>query len=182
MRYFKKLVGKDIYLSPMNSEDFEIYTKWLNCADVTKNLGNYSMVISLDSERKSLEQMTTSGYNFAIVLAESDTLIGNISLMDVNNLKRKATLGLFIGDEDNRNKGYGSQAIELLLDYGFNSINLHNIMLKVFATNTRAIACYKKVGFTECGRRREDNFIDGEYIDTISMDILEDEFRSRNSP
>jgi len=172
MRYFKKLIGERIYLSPINIDDAEIYTKWLNDFAVSGGLGNFRMMISLESERKILEQLSTEGHNYAIILAKDDTLIGNIGMMDIDNINRTATVGLFIGESENRSKGYGSEALHLILDFGFKSLNLHNIMLHVHSDNAQGIACYKKVGFKEFGRRREARFIDGKYIDLVHMEIL----------
>ena len=82
-------------------------------------------------------------------------------------------------DVEEREKGYGTEAINLILDYGFNYLNLNNIKLDVVEFNERAIACYKKCGFKECGRRRKCEFIDGNYYDRISMDILKEEFTDK---
>lgn len=60
-----------------------------------------------------------------------------------------------IGEEENRNKGYGTETLKLLISYGFDYLNLNNIMLSVYSFNGNAISCYKKVGFKEIGRRRE---------------------------
>ena len=171
MKYFKKIVGERLYLSPMNVEDAETYVKWLSDRGVTDNLGNTSSVISLIGEKEYIESKKVNNYDFAIVLND-DTLIGNISLMHVNLISRKSTLGIFIGDEQNRNKGYGSEAIKLLVDYGFNILGLHNIDLNVFEFNKGAIKAYEKVGFKEYGRRHESYFLDGKFHDEISMEII----------
>ena len=92
--------------------------------------------------------------------------------MNVNLVSRKATLGIFIGDEENRSKGYGTEAMKLLVDYGFNILGLHNIDLNVFAFNKQAIRAYEKVGFKEYGRRHESYFLDGKFHDEISMEII----------
>lgn len=178
MRYFKKIVGERLYLSPMNPEDAQPYTQWLNDVSVSDNLGAYAKMISLASEEKALERMACEGQNYAMVLLSGDRLIGNISLMEIDNISRRATVGLFIGDAENRGKGYGAEALRLLLGYGFQTLNLHNIMLHVHADNAQAIACYKKVGFREFGRRREALFKKGAYIDVVHMDILATEFRA----
>jgi len=181
MRYFKKLIGERVYLSPVNKDDVEIYTKWLNDEGVAVNLGQYAKVITLNSEQKFLEEMTSDGYNFAIVKSDN-TLIGNISLFSINHISRSATTGLFIGESENRGKGYGTEALHLLLEFGFNALNLHNIMLNVYSDNEQAIACYKQVGFTEFGRRRESVFKGGRYIDDdVCMDILSTEFLNKSS-
>ena len=176
MKYFRKLVGERIYLSPMNLQDAETYTRWLNDAAVSGYLGNFDRVISLASEQKALEKMTSEGQNYAIVKMENDSLIGNISLMEINALSRGATVGLFIGDAENRGKGYGTEALRLILDYGFNTLNLHNIMLLAHADNKQGLACYKKVGFSEFGRRRDARFKNGTYVDVVFMDMLDSEF------
>ena len=176
MKYFPKITGERLYLSPISLDDAEIYTKWLNDPAVARNLGQYIQMISLANEKKTLEQMALEGHNYAIILKDSDQLIGNISLMEINHLGRRATLGLFIGDADKRGKGYGTEAIRLILDYGFNTLNLHNIMLNVNAGNEQGLACYRKVGFREFGRRRESIYFKGQYTDLIYMDILDSEF------
>lgn len=85
-------------------------------------------------------------------------------------------MGLFIGEEENRGKGYGQEVLRLLLDFAFETLNLHNVMLRVFAFNERAIHTYQKVGFREFGRRRESYYAKGRFWDEIHMDILKEEY------
>ena len=174
MRYFKKLVGENIYLSPINLEDYEKYTEWVNDLDISLKLGNAHQIYTLQKEQEILEDISEN--SFAIILKENDKLIGNCGLIDVEQVTRKAELGIFIGEKEYWNMGYGTEAITLLLDYGFNLLNLHNIMLEVFAFNKRAIECYKKIGFKEIGRRREAREIAGKKYDEVFMDILATEF------
>lgn len=177
MKYFKKLVGEKIYLSPMNVDDYEIFTEWMNDFDTTDYIGRSCFNITLENEKEYLEENTKGKMQFMIVRLEDDVAIGTISLENINNINRRATLGIFIGDKSGRNKGYGTEAIRLILDYGFNYLNLNNIKLDLMEFNERALACYKKCGFKEYGRRRKSNFINGKYYDTIEMDILADEFK-----
>ena len=172
MRYFKKIEGERVYLSPMRVEDAEMYTKWMNDPEVSTYLGQYDNMVSLENERAYIESAVKDGHNYAIVLNDGDQLIGNISLMNINHRHRRATLGLFIGEAEHRSKGYGTEAVRLIVNYGFKTLNLSNIMLMVFSPNKRAIACYEKVGFKEFGRRTKCAFIDGEYVDDVYMEIL----------
>lgn len=176
MKYFKKLVGERVYLAPMIMENLEKYTEWMNDFETTDYIGRSAGVTTLESERKWLERNVENEGMFCIVEKESDKLIGNIGLKNINHLHRTATLGIFIGDKECRNKGYGTDAIKLLLDYGFNYLNLKNIKLDVFEFNERAKACYEKCGFKEYGRRRKCYFLNGKYYDRIEMDILAEEF------
>ncbi|HJJ12661.1 MAG TPA: GNAT family N-acetyltransferase [Clostridiaceae bacterium] len=89
---------------------------------------------------------------------------------------KNAVLGIFIGDEDFRNNGYGSEVIKLLLEYGFRYLNLHSIKLDLLSCNERAHKCYLKCGFKDAGRTRENVFVNGKYYDKLHMDILENEF------
>ena len=174
MKYFKKLIGERIYLSPMNVEDAEKYVEWLSDFRTTDGIGASCKMTNIESEAEWIKK--NIDYQFAIVNLENDELIGNCGIKDINHINRCAEVGLFIGDEENRNKGYGAEALRLLLDYGFNYLNLNNIQLGVKAFNERAIACYKKVGFEEYGRRREAYFLNGKYYDHVFMDILAREF------
>lgn len=175
MKYFKKIVGERIYLSPMCVEDAETYVRWMNDSKVTDGVGSTSRVISMENEKAWLLQ-NTGQHHFAIVNLETDELIGNCGIQEVNQLRQCAEVGLFIGEEKNRNQGYGREALSLLIDYGFNYLNLNNIMLRVFAFNTLAINCYKKVGFKEIGRRRQSYYLRGQFHDEVFMDILREEW------
>jgi len=177
MRYFRKLAGERLYLSPFDADDTEIVAKWaqwMNDGTVADGYGGHHNLVSPASAKKTLEEL--KGYRFAMVLLEGDVLIGHVSLHDIDHLHRHAFLGIFIGEEQYRNKGYGAEAIRLALGYGFKTLNLHTIMLSVHADNYAAIACYKKAGFRDAGRRREWLFKDGKYLDILYMDMLAREF------
>lgn len=107
---------------------------------------------------------------------QTDEIIGSIGLHEINNINRTATLGIFIGNKEYWSKGYGTEAIQLILDFGFNYLNLNNIDLALMEFNERALKCYEKCGFKEIGRKRKCNFINGKYYDSILMDILAEEF------
>jgi len=179
MRYFKKIEGERIYLSPINPDDAEKYTEWFNNLKLTVNLLQSNMLISPGKEKEILEKLAKEGYNFAIIEKENDMLLGNCSLMDIDHVHRISELGIFIGDENYHNKGYGTEALNLLLDYAFNILNLKNVMLKVHAFNKRAVKCYQKVGFKKIGHRRSAFEIAGKRHDEILMDILKEEFEGK---
>lgn len=176
MKYFKKLVGERIYLSPRNSEDAQKFTEWLNDFETTDYLGRSNILTTLEGEKQYLEENINPEATFVIVTIEENKMIGTVSLEKIDWKNRNATLGIFIGDKDFRNKGYGTEAIKLILEYGFRYMNLHNVKLDLMEFNTRALKCYEKCGFKEYGRRRKCKFINGKYYDIISMDILSDEF------
>ncbi|MFP4461794.1 MAG: GNAT family N-acetyltransferase, partial [Thermotogota bacterium] len=84
MQYFKKLKGKRIYLSPINIEDVEQYTEWLNDLDVTIALGNPGVLYGREKEKEAVERMIKDGNDFAIITNDEDHLIGNCGLFSVS--------------------------------------------------------------------------------------------------
>ncbi len=181
MRYFRKIIGSRLYLSPIsaNDDDAENYIRWMNNADVAIYFGQYNRIVSSKNDLKWLYEPPSDMQRYAMVLTEGDVLIGSISIHNIDHLNRNAFIGIFIGEKEHRGRGYGAEAIRLILEYGFKTLNLHNIMLTVHADNEAAIACYKKVGFREDGRMREWIFKDGQYVDKIHMGILAQEFENK---
>lgn len=180
MRYFNKLDGDQLYLSPMNPDDYEIYTKWMNDLTTQVPIGNAHNLYGLNKEKEAIRRLADSddACNYAIVLKAEEHLLGNCSLMSINHIHKTAEFGIFIGDKANRGKGYGTEAAKLILSYGFKVLNLNNIMLRVFAFNQAGIASYKKVGFKEFGKRHEAFMINGKKYDELFMEIMAKDFDS----
>ncbi|WP_245301366.1 GNAT family N-acetyltransferase [Thermoanaerobacterium butyriciformans] len=175
--YYKKLIGEKCYLSPMNVDDYEKYVEWVNDMEVAAGMLFASQIVTKEREKELVESLSKD-YNFAIVDIKGDELIGNIGFPKIDYINRVAEVGLFIGNKEFWGKGYGQEALNLALDFGFSILNMHNIYLRVYSYNKPAISCYKKVGFKEAGRIREAKRIAGERYDEIIMDILEDEYES----
>ena len=180
MKYFQKLKGERIYLSPVSVEDCEEYTKWMNDHTITDNIGVSRLLYDVEKEKEFLTTALKQEYHFAIVNYDDNVLMGNVSLFNLHPINQTADFGIFIGEEKNRGKGYGTEAGRLVLEYGFNTLNLLNIMLRVFDFNKTALACYEKLGFKKIGVRRQAYFIGGRFHDEVYMDILREEFLSGN--
>lgn len=181
MGYIKKIIGERIYLSPKGTSEEEIqkFTEWMNDFQVTDYTGRSGEVMTFNREAEWLEKSALDDENriFNIVELNTNKLIGTIGLEHFNWINRSATLGIFIGDENFRNNGFGTEAINLLLEYGFKYLNLHSIKLTLISINERAHKCYLKCGFKDTGCSREQNFVNGKYFDKLYMDILESEFK-----
>lgn len=182
MKYQKKVTGERIFLSPMNISDLEMYYKWFNSSDVTDGLGDTYFQNTLESEREWLEDnLKKQTYNFAIVRLEDEKLLGGAGFAEINQIHRRATVGIYIGEEENRGKGYGTEALRLMLEFGFGVLNFNNIKLDVFDFNIRAAGSYIKAGFTKTGRRRQAYYLNNKYHDIIEMDILREEWYKAKS-
>ncbi|KYK28335.1 MAG: hypothetical protein AYK23_05625 [Candidatus Proteinoplasmatales archaeon SG8-5] len=176
------LEGKNVYLRPLDMDDLETFYVWFNNPDLRQYL-MLPFPISKEGEKDFLEKMMKDegSVTLSIIVKKGDKLIGNIGLHNintpVNRVSRRAMLGIALGDLEEASKGYGTEAIRLMLDYGFDSLNLHRIELGVFDFNERARKAYRKLGFREEGVKREAVYMKGEYHDIVLMGILRKEWK-----
>ena len=117
-----------------------------------------------------------NAFRFAIRTLAEDKLIGSVSLW-VNSWTHGDTwLGIMIGDRDHWSRGFGTDAMRLIVQYGFIELNLRRITLGLHSYNPRALKSYEKVGFKMEGRRRGEGLRDGERYDSLYMGILREEW------
>ena len=159
----------------MDTNDAEKYTEWLNDMEILWNLQLYCGAISLENEKTFLSNLSKD-HNYSIIDMETEELIGNCGFMDIDHINQTSEAGIFIGNKKIWNKGYGTEALSLLIDYGFKALNFHNIMLRVYEYNKGAIKSYEKIGFKKIGKRREALHRNLEKHNIVYMDILPDEF------
>ena len=108
--------------------------------------------------------------------------IGHIGLHPWRNRRAgTASFGVGIYDPDYLGKGYGREAINLLLDWAFRIQNYRRIGLTTDATNERAIRAYLACGFVEEGRRRQHEYVNGRYVDEVIMGILRSDWEARQA-
>ena len=178
-KYLKTLIGDNIYFSPVSLDDIEEYTEMINDIKVSVGLGSvsYTNITDFESEKEFLTSIK-KGKMFAVRLLENDELLGNIGFNSLDMVNRNGVLGVLIGNTKHQRKGYGTEALKLILDYGFSFLNLRNISLNVFEYNKPAYNLYKKIGFKEVGRLRKAVEIMGKTYDVIIMDMLKEEFQS----
>jgi len=171
------LEGENVYLRPLDMADLEIFHRWFNDPKLRRFLFLPYPISKLE-EKEFLEKMMKSkdSVTLSIVVKEGDRLIGNLGLYGIHKINRGAVLGIAIADLEMTSKGYGTEAMKLMIDYGFKRLNLHRIELTVHEFNMRGLKAYKKLGFVEDGRRREAIYIDGKYHDEIVMSILKQEW------
>ncbi|HAF62558.1 MAG TPA: N-acetyltransferase [Anaerolineaceae bacterium] len=175
------IIGDGIRLRGIEREDLPLFALWLNDPEVRRYLNHYAPISNAQEERWFEQTLQSPQAEQPLVIEvkqERDWIpVGNISFMALDQQSHHAELGLFIGDKNFWDKGIGTKAISLMLDYGFFTLNLHRIYLRVFEANKRGIRCYEKVGFQHEGRLREASFLDGKYYDMLWMGILRDEWR-----
>lgn len=135
---------------------------------------------SVKATREWLEQEQSrepsSNCIFSIYTLEDNRLIGETGLDGIVWNHAESFLGISLGEKGDWGKGYGTDAIRILLRYAFTELNLYRVSLDVFEYNPRAIRSYEKVGFKVEGRVRQFLNRDGKRWDMIFMGLLRDEW------
>jgi len=178
MKYYKKIQGERVYLSPLNMDDIDVFVDWFNEAHVMNNMDGWRYTNNSVTVKEWFQNRLKSEveYDFAIVCKDTEKAIGWFCIIDIVHIHKIAEVGIFIGDDTKRGAGLGTEAMNLGLKYGFDALNFNNIHLRVFDFNERAKKSYEKAGFKEYGRRRQAYYLNGEYHDVIYMDILRQEY------
>ncbi|HEY31752.1 MAG TPA: GNAT family N-acetyltransferase [Dehalococcoidia bacterium] len=179
------LRGEKVLLRPLKRSDITNFLKWFNEPEVTQYL-NFYLPMTEMAEEKWIEDAASrtqagTGVYFVIEAIEGDSTkpIGSMGLGGINPKDHGASFGITIGEKDYWGNGYGTEATRLILEYGFQQLNLHRISSSAFAFNERSIRLHKKVGFKEEGRQREAIFKNGRFHDLVYFGILRDEWRGR---
>ncbi len=170
------IIGKRVRLRAIERSDLPRFVQWLNDPEVLQGLMLH-VPMSLAQEENWFENTLKRDPVETPLAMEVDTPegwvhIGNIGFHDINWQERAAEVGIFIGDKRYWSQGYGREAMRLMLKYGFETVNLHRIYLRVFESNPRAIRSYERAGFVHEGRERESHFYGGRYIDTLLMSVI----------
>jgi len=174
--------GKLINLRPLRKNDLDEIMKWINNSEVTKYLSSFGFSISRLEEEKYMEKMMSENdkQKNLVIETKDGKYLGQIALGHIDWKNRNAELGIVIGSKKYWGKGYGTEAIKLLLDHGFHLMNLYSIYLWVFEYNQRGIHCYEKCGFKRDGALRKNHFHQGVFYNKLLMSIIRDEFETIN--
>jgi len=167
------LNGQKITLGPILPTDFPNLFRWGDDLEAARLNETYRPAIWKSQEEFWFHMgRDTSRVMFAIRKQGSATIIGYVQITNIDAVHHSAMIGLRIGDEAERNKGYGKEALELAVDYCWKQLNLSRLSLNVFANNPRAMALYQAKGFEREGALRSAVFIDGEWLDVVVMSLL----------
>lgn len=177
----KKIVkfyeGVKIFLRPVEEEDIELFYFGRNNPDVRETLFLF-FPMTYEQVKNELQSLLTTKDNltFTIVEKETNIPVGQTSFVRIDYVSRMATFFLAIWDPEHWSKGYGTEATKLMVDYGFEILNLNRIQLHVAVENKNAIRAYEKCGFKIEGTLREAMYHHNKYCDFHLMAILRSEF------
>lgn len=173
--------GNLVRLAAVDSGEIPVFLKWAENPDYMRQLDTDYVRPQQVQDIQQMFSPDPAGRSvlFFIRTLSEDRLIGFIALHSIewNNQSGECSIG--IGEIDYQGKGYGSDALILLLRYAFEELNLYRVSLTVIANNVRAIKAYQKVGFREEGRLRQAVHRDGVRTDLIWMGILQPEWQAQ---
>ena len=163
-----------VRLLPLADRHLDATWRWVNDPAMMQLLGRIAYVKPDEHQRwfDQLQQRTDCRY-FSVETVDGGRHVGNIWLWDIDEIHRKAEVRILFGDEPSRDRGYGSEAIALLVDIAFGSMSLHRLYAYVFAMNPRAKRAFEKAGFRVEGLLRQDRRTAGGYLDTYVLGRLD---------
>jgi len=168
--------GEKVSLRPITLEDMDLILKWRNNPDVKQSFV-YQKPLTAEEHINWMKTRVKSGevVQFIILNNAGNIPIGSVYFRDVDKENRSAEYGIFIGEKSCFSKGYGSETAKLFLDFGFNTLHLHRIFLRVFSDNERAIKSYLNAGFSKEGIAKDMIFQNGRYRSMLFMSKISGE-------
>lgn len=176
--------GKLVRLREYRSEDIPLAKEYINSTEVRQYIeGNVPFLYTLHNEQQWYESLSPQEktYTFAIEALESKEYIGGCGINEINYKNSIATVGIFIGNPEYLSKGYGTDAMKVLVKFIFEQMNINKIKLHVYDFNLRAQKSYEKVGFKREAVLKDELFRNGRYHDIIQLSMFKKDYFEQNS-
>ena len=173
----KFIVGKYVYLRPIAKSDMHKgWLKWINDPDHRANLFGVFPVTEKDLKNYFNAQKLPESAMFAICIKRNNKYIGNIRLSSIDFVNKRCSFGRLIGDKNSQGKGYGSEALILVLRYAFETLGMNRVYSAIAKENNASFKSNIKVGMKKEGLLKEALFKNGKFIDEIIFSILSKDF------
>ncbi|WP_461615192.1 GNAT family N-acetyltransferase [Clostridium sp. Marseille-QA1073] len=172
-------IGEKVKLREYRKEDIKKAQEYMNDREIRGLLApNIPYPYTYEDEVRWFEGLSANKdlYNFAIETLNDKKYIGGCGINNIDWKNSVATVGIFIGDKDYLGKGYGTDAMKILINFIFEEMNINKIKLNVYSFNERAVKSYEKCGFKKEGLLRKEIFRQGKYHDEVVMGILREEY------
>jgi len=173
--------GEKVYLRPTERDDLPRFVRWFADDETTRFLGT-RVPFSLAMEERwfdtMLERQGKNAYHFVICLLADGRPIGTTGFHHVDLENGGGAFGIVIGEKEDWSKGYGTDALRAMCDFGFGILRLERIELDVYEPNRRAQRSYEKAGFVVEGTLRNAHFAEGRHWDVLRMSLLRSEWEA----
>lgn len=167
------LTGKKVYLRGLEEDDLEYIQKWLCDSEVTHTLFQGDKPLLLDQIKENfLNDVKAGSVIFAIFDKKKNKIIGWAGLYELDWISRKSEVRFFIGEKSYWKKGFATECVSLLINYGFQKLNLHRIYGGTNEENHGSAKIFLKLGFSKEGRLKDDHFRNGRYYDIVRFGLI----------
>jgi [ribosomal protein S5]-alanine N-acetyltransferase len=174
------LKGQRIHLRALMEKDLtDTYLQWLNDEEVCRS-NSHAIFPNTERKMKAYFETLQNGTQqvvLAIIHSENEKHIGNVALQNINWVSRNAEFAILLGDKDFWGGGYGEEAAKLIVEYGFDRLNLHRIYCGTFQENKSMVKLAAKLKMKEEGKRREAIYKSGSYLDIHEYGVLRSEYQ-----
>jgi RimJ/RimL family protein N-acetyltransferase len=172
--------GKLVRLRAYEKSDADALVRWFSDDEVTRWLGPMNVPISRAKQEAFIEMAAEprdDAKYFAIETLDGK-LVGDCGLRYIDWKCRKAEFFITIGEKSLWDKGYGSDALRIVIRLAFEKMALNRLWLTVLVDNPRAVRCYRKCSFVQEGLLRQESYVDGEYRDVFLMGLLRADYQA----
>jgi RimJ/RimL family protein N-acetyltransferase len=177
MKKISFIEGEKIYLRPFEESDINLVQYGKNNTAVRETLFLFSPMTQKQVQQEILAWSEGKDFTlFTICRKEDDIPVGQTAFVRIDFVSRAAVFYIAIYDDEYWSKGYGKEATSLMVEYGFDILNLNRIQLHVSSENEKGIKAYQKAGFSVEGVLREAMYHHNRYVDFYVMGILRKEF------
>jgi RimJ/RimL family protein N-acetyltransferase len=175
--------GASVFLRPLEPEDADQVHEWYEDGDFRRLMGDLPQSRAARRTRyerltAEADRQTTDLFQFVICRISDGRPIGRVDLFEIDRINGSAGFGIGIGDPADRGKGYGSDAVNALVDFAFGELRLERVWLSTDEDNSWAQATYRRCGFVEEARSRRAYVDRGRLLDGIRMSLLRSEWQA----
>ncbi|WP_338730159.1 GNAT family protein [Haladaptatus sp. DJG-WS-42] len=171
------LLGDDVVLCTVSEDDLSFMNRNINNPAVRRPLTSTTPRTMAETRQYFEEHISKEEDSFHLLICTPDehTPVGMITLFKLARREGHAEIAIWVDPEFHGN-GYGTAASRLILDFAFSEQRLHRVQTRVLETNSASQRIWEKLGFTHEGTHRDEEYDDGEFVDTRYYAILEDEW------
>ena len=176
--------GTLVYLRPREADDAGFIHAWYDDTRIATLMGDLPRSLAWRKSRYDtlLGEEGTDTFFFVICRLEDDVPVGRLDLFSIDRQNGSAGFGLAIGEPSMWGKGYGTDAVNAMLDFAFGQLRLERVWLDTDAHNVRAQAVYTKAGFVREGVFRRAFYQDGRWTDDVRMAMIREEWLALTRP
>ena len=167
-----------VYLRALEPDDYKLSVKWRNDDEIISMVGGPKHYVSQERERQWVLNSINNNDKLvlAICLVENDKYIGNIMMQEVDYINRSCHIPILIGDKNEWNKGYATEARMILLKFAFDERGMERVFATVVDNNQASIRMHQKCGYKVEGIMRNAVFKGGKFHDLTMLAVLKDDF------